>query len=97
MRDTQQRCHSNVLSKAAEWGVGAFVPSADVEGASCLISNTMTLKDALLADKVFIPNLSALFCANLLISRVELICLVLRCHRLFCMLAVTRQEKCGGT
>ena len=49
------------LSKAVEWGVGAFVASADVD---------------------------ALFGANPVISRVELVCLVLRCRLPFCVLVV---------
>ena len=48
--------------------------SADVEGA-LTASNTMMLK-GFCCKKVFILNLSALFCANPVISRVELICLV---------------------
>ena len=52
-----------VLSKAAEWGVGVFVASADVEGAFDCIKH----EDA----RVFILVQSALFCANLVISRVE--------------------------
>ena len=69
-----------VLNKAAEWGVGAFVASADVmlKGHCC--------------KKVFILNPSALFCANPVISRVELISLVPRCRLLFCTLVVLDRE-----
>ena len=59
-----------VLSKGAEWSVGAFVASADVEGAFDCIKHD-DVERALLQKKVFIPNLSALFFANLVISRVE--------------------------
>ena len=55
------------------------------------VSNTMMLK-GLCCKKVFIPNLSALFCANLLISRVKLIWLELRCPLLSCMLVVLGRE-----
>ena len=77
-----------VLSKAAEWGVRAFVASADVEGAFDCIKHD----DVEMALKVFILNPSALFCANPVISRVELICLVLRCRLLSCMLVVLGRE-----
>ena len=53
------------------------------------VSNTMMWK-GLCYKKVFIQNLSALFCANLVISRVEIICLELRC--LSCMLVVLGRE-----
>ena len=43
-------------------------------------------------EGVFIPKPSALFCANLVISRVELICLVLRCLLLSCMIVVLGRE-----
>ena len=55
------------LSKAAELGVGAFVASADV---LLMVSNMMMLRN-LCFRKVSILNLSALFCANPVISRVE--------------------------
>ena len=42
--------------------------------------------------KVFILNPSALFCANPVISSVELICLALRCLLLSCMLVVLGRE-----
>ena len=51
------------------------------------VSNMMMLKK-LCFRKVSILNPSALFCANPVISRVELICLVPRCRLLFCTLAV---------
>ena len=79
-----------VLSKAAEWGVGAFVASADVEGAFDGIKHDDVEK--LCCRKVFILNPSALFCANPVISRAELICLVPRCHLLFCTLVVLGRE-----
>ena len=67
-------------------GCGAFVASADMEGAfDCIKHNDV---ERALLQKVFIPNLSALFCATLVISRVELICLALRCPLPFCMLVV---------
>ena len=53
---------------AAVWCVGAFVASTDVECST--VSNTMMLKGRCF-HKVFIPNLSALFCENPVISRVE--------------------------
>ena len=77
-----------VLSKAAEWSVGAFVASADVEGA--LMASNMMMLRKLCFRKVFILNPSALFCANPVISRAELICLVLRCRLPFCTLRVAR-------
>ena len=72
--------------------------SADVEGAFDCIKHD-DVERALL-QRVFIPNLSALFCANLVISRVELICLALRCLLLSCMLVglgreVWRDLTCG--
>ena len=48
--------------------------------------------NGLCCKKVFIPNLSALFCANPVISRVELVCLELRCRLLSCMLVVLGRE-----
>ena len=54
------------------------------------VSNMM--KKGLCCKKVFILNPSALFCANPVISRVELMCLELRCPLLFCMLVVLDRE-----
>ena len=68
-------------------GVGAFVASADVEGAFLMVSNMMMLKK-LCFRKVSILNPSALLCANPVTSRVESICLVPRCRLLFCALMV---------
>ena len=70
--------------------MGAFVASADVEGAFDGIKHD-DVEKALL-QKVFILNPSALFCANFVISRVELICLVLHCRLLSCMLVVLGRE-----
>ena len=49
-----------VLSKAAEWCVGAFVASADVEGASDGIKHDDVAK-GFVTEKVSILKLSALF------------------------------------
>ena len=46
--------------------------------------------------KVFILNPSALFCANSVISRVELICLVLRCRLPFLYARGARQGSVEG-
>ena len=62
------------------------VASADVVGAFDCIKHD-DVERALL-QKVFVPSLSALFCANPVISKIESICLALRCPLLFCMLVV---------
>ena len=72
-----------VLSKVAEWELMWKV--------LLMVSNMMMLKK-LCIRKVFILNPSALFCANPVISRVELICLVPRCRLLFCTLVVLDSE-----
>ena len=49
---------------------------------------------ATLRQVLFVLNPSALFCANPVISRVELICLVPRCRLLFCALVMLDREAC---
>ena len=53
-----------------------------------LMESNMMMLRKLCFRKVFILNPSALFCANPVISRVELICLVLRCRLPSCMIVV---------
>ena len=79
-----------VLSKAAEWGVGALWPQL-MWKVLLMVANMMMLKK-LCFRKVSILNSFALFCASPVISRVELICLVPRCRLLFCMLVVLGRE-----
>ena len=75
-----------VLSKAAEWGVGASVPRL-MWRVLLMVSNMMMLRK-LCFRKVCILNPSALFFANPVISRVAFICQLLRCRLPFCMLVV---------
>ena len=59
------------------------------------VPDMMMLK-RLCCKKVFILRQSALFCANLVTSKAESICLALRFHMIFCTLVV-RVRKCGRT
>ena len=68
-----------MLSKIAEWSVGAFVASADVERAFDGIKHDDVAK-------------SLLQNANPVISKVELICQVLQCRLSFNMLVVLVRE-----
>ena len=74
-----------VLSKAAEWGVWGPLWPQLMWRVLLMVPNMMMLRK-LCFRKVFILNLSALFCDNPVTSRVELICLVLRCRLPCCML-----------
>ena len=79
-----------VLGKAAEWGVGAFVASADVEGAFDGIKHDDVAK-ALLQKGVHPESVCSLLRESS-VSKVDLICQVLRCRLPFCMLVVLVRE-----
>ena len=88
-----------ILGKAAEWGIGAFVASADVEGAFDCIRH-MDIERALLQKKEFILAPFVPCSENPVISRVELTCLELQCHLLFHMIVVlgkglSKDQTCG--
>ena len=78
-----------VLSKAAEWGVEAFVASAEWR-VLLTVSNTMMLKG--FVAKRCSSRICRLFCANTVISRVEFIFLARQCSLLSCMIVVLGRE-----
>ena len=87
-----------IVGKAAEWGIGAFVASADVESAFDCIKH-MDVQRALL-QKVFILHRYVLCSENLAISRVELTYQEPQCRLPFRMLVVLdkvvlKDQTCG--